>query len=127
MVLLLSHTLFEFCDLYVSFLDTAKAYSAILRVNNDAGRTARLIPDKGHSEGFIVQSGKPLEITLVDLSTDGHSVAPVYFNASDAETGLPLLVNNNNQAVPITPSESQSDYTDIVITVSGMPYRRQLL
>ena len=91
-----------------------------MRVNNDVGRTARLIPDKGHNEGFIVQPGKPLEITLVDLSTDGRSVAPVYFTSSDAETGLPLLVNNNNQPVAITPSESQADYTDIVITVSGI-------
>ena len=77
------------------------------------------MPDKGRPEGFIIQPNKPLEISLVDLSTDGRSVAPVYFNASDAETGLPLLVNNNNQPVPITPSESQSDYTDIVITVPG--------
>lgn len=99
--------------------DTAKAYSAILRVNNDAGRTIKLMPDKGRAEGFIVQPSKPLEITLVDLSTDGRSVAPVYFNASDAETRLPLLVNNNNQPVPITPSESQADYTDLVITVPG--------
>ena len=108
-----------FYKLFV-FIDTAKAYSAILRVSNDAGRTARLIPDKGHAEGFIVQPGKPLEITLVDLSSDGHSVAPVFFNASDAETGLSLLINNNNQPVPITPSESQADYTDLVITVPGI-------
>ena len=89
-------------------------------MNNDAGRTVRLTPDKGRVEGFIVQPDKPLEITLIDLSTDGKSVAPVYFNATDAETGLLLLVNNNNQPVPITPSESQADYTDIVITVPGL-------
>ena len=107
----------SFLIIFIS--DTAKAYSSILRVNNDAGKTVTLVPDKGRPEGFIIQPNKPLEITLVDLSTDGRSVAPVFFNASDAETGLPLLVNNNNQPVPITPSESQSDYTDIVITVPG--------
>ena len=60
-----------------------------------------------------------MEITLIDLSTDGRSVAPVDFTALDAETGLLLLVNNNLQPVPITPVESQTEYTDIVITAPG--------
>ena len=88
-------------------------------MNNDAGRTVTLLPDKGRPEGFVIQPSKPLEITLIDLSTDGRSVAPVEFNATDSETGLPLLINNMNQPVPITPIESQADYTDIVITVPG--------
>ena len=96
--------------------DMAKAYYAILRVSNDAGRTAKLQPDKGKPEGFLIQPNKPMEITLIDLSTDGKSVAPVYFNASDVDIGLSLLINNNIHPHAITPVESPTDYIDLVIT-----------
>lgn len=98
----------------------AKAYYAKLRIFNDGGRDALLMPDKGKPEGFIIQSGKPMEITLIDLSTDGKSVSPVLFNATDLETKLPFLINNSPLAVRVVPVESQIEYTDLQINPPGL-------
>lgn len=102
------------------YLDTAKAYYARVRIYNDVGRDALLLPDKGKADGFMIHSGRPLEITLIDLSTDGKSVAPVFFNASDFETKMPFLINNSPRPHEITPTESQVEYTDLILTSPGM-------
>lgn len=60
-----------------------------------------------------------MEITLIDLSTDGKSVSPVFFNVSDVATGMPLLINNNGKPHEILPTENQSEYIDLIITSPG--------
>ena len=97
----------------------AKAYYAKLRIFNDGGRDVLVMPDKGKPDGFIIQSGKPLEITLIDLSTDGKSVSPVLFNGTDKETGLPFLINNRQRPYNVTAVESQLEYTDLQINPPG--------
>jgi len=97
----------------------AKGYYARMRVYNDMKRDALLVPDKGNPDGFTVRAGKKLEITLIDLSTDGKTVSPVLMSAYDKETGMRIGINNNGSAIMIQPTVQQDDYIDIVLLAPG--------
>ena len=93
----------------------AKGYYARMRVYNDMRRDALLIPDKGKPDGFTVRAGKKLEITLIDLSTDGKTVSPVVMSAYDKETSMRININNNGSTTMIQPTVQQTDYIDLVL------------
>uniref|UniRef100_A0A7M5VBW7 Uncharacterized protein n=1 Tax=Clytia hemisphaerica TaxID=252671 RepID=A0A7M5VBW7_9CNID len=95
--------------------EMAKGYYARMRVYNDMKRDALLVPNKGKPDGFTVRAGKKLEITLIDLSTDGKTVSPVLMSAYDKETGMRIGINNNGSVMTVQPTAEQNDYIDLVL------------
>lgn len=105
----------------------AKGYYARMRVYNDMKRDALLVPNKGKPDGFTVRAGKKLEITLIDLSTDGKTVSPVLMSAYDKETGMRIGINNNGSVMTVQPTAEQNDYIDLVLLAPGKILIRFLL
>ena len=97
----------------------AKGYYARMRVYNDMRRDALLVPNKGKPDGFTVRAGKKLEVTLIDLSTDGKTVSPVLMSAYDKETGMRIGINNNGSTILVQPTAQQNEYIDLVLLAPG--------
>ena len=97
----------------------ARGYHARMRIYNDMKRDALLVPDKGNPDGFIIHAGKNLEISLIDLSTDGKTVAPITMNAYDAETRTRIKINNDAGSIQILPT-LETEYKDLVLSAPGI-------
>ena len=96
---------------------SAKIYYASLCVTNDVGRSIVLKPDKGNPEGFQIVPDSTLEVTLMSMSTDGAPIKPVYFEAHDIETQMPLKINDFGKPFPVTPTDGRKPCKALVVTV----------